>query len=69
MKILLHLSAVCIATHMKDDEYKDYYERKMKEGKYVMCIMNGIREKLVYRIFSVKRQDTSYTKQNLPVSK
>lgn len=63
MKALLHLSAVCIATHMKKGEYKDYYERKLKEGKHVMCILNVLRAKLVHRMFSVIRRDTEYTKQ------
>jgi len=68
MKALLHLSAVCAATHMKEGEYKDYYERKLKEGKHVMCVMNVIRAKLVHRMFSVIRRDTPYTKQYAPAS-
>ncbi len=68
MKALLHLSAVCIATHMKKGEYKDYYERKLKEGKHVMCILNVLRAKLVHRMFSVIRRDAEYTKQYSPAS-
>ena len=69
MKALLHLSAVSVATHMKEGEYKDYYERKLKEGKHVMCILNVIRAKLVFRMFSVIRRDAPYTKQYAPASK
>ena len=68
MKALLHLSAVNVATHMKEGEYKDYYERKLKEGKHVMCILNVIRAKLVFRMFSVIRRDAPYTKQYAPAS-
>ena len=68
MKPLLHLAAVCVATHMKDGEYKDYYERKLKEGKHVMCIMNVLRAKLVHRMFSVIRRDEMYTKEYQPAS-
>jgi len=68
MKALLHMSAVCVTTHMKEGEYKDYYERKLKEGKHVMCVMNVIRAKLVHRMFSVIRRDTPYTKQYAPAS-
>lgn len=66
MKALLHLAAVSAATHMKDGEYRDYFERKTKEGKHVMCVLNVIRAKLVHRMFSVIRRDTEYTKQYNP---
>lgn len=68
MKALLHMSAVNVATRMKEGEYKDYYERKLKEGKHVMCIMNVLRAKLVHRMFSVIRRNAEYTKQYLPAS-
>ena len=68
MKALLHLSAVNVATRMKEGEYKDYYERKLKEGKHVMCIMNVLRAKLVHRMFSVIRRNEEYTKQYKPAS-
>ena len=66
MKALLHMSAVNVATRMKEGEYKDYYERKLKEGKHVMCILNVLRAKLVYRMFSVIKRDTEYTKEYKP---
>jgi len=66
MKTLLHLSAVNVATRMKSGEYKDYYERKLKEGKHVMCILNVLRAKLVHRMFSVIKRDTEYTKEYKP---
>ena len=67
MKALLHMSAVNVATRMKSGEYKDYYERKLKEGKHIMCILNVLRAKLVHRMFSVIRRDEEYTKQYTPV--
>ena len=66
MKTLLHLSALNVATRMKNGEYKDYYERKIKEGKHVMSVINVIRAKLVHRMFSVIRRDELYTKQYTP---
>ena len=66
MKALLHLAAVNAATHMKQGEYKDYFERKTKEGKHVMCVLNVIRAKLVHRMFSVIKRDTEYTKEYKP---
>lgn len=68
MKALLHLSAVNVATRMKEGEYKDYYERKLKDGKHVMCVLNVIRAKLVHRMFSVIKRDTEYTKQYVTAS-
>ena len=66
MKTLLHLSAVNVAYQMKGGEYKEYFQRKIKEGKHVMCVLNVIRAKLVHRMFSVIRRDTEYTKQYIP---
>jgi transposase len=68
MKALLHLSAVNVATRMKEGEYKDYYERKIKEGKHVMCVLNVIRAKLVHRMFSVIRRNQPYTREYKPAS-
>ena len=68
MKALLHLSAVNIATRMKEGEYRDYYERKIKEGKHVMRVLNVIRAKLVHRMFSVIRRDRPYTKEYKPAN-
>ena len=56
------MSAVHVAARMKEGEYKQYYERKLKEGKHVMCIMNVLRAKLVHRMFSVIKRDEEYTK-------
>lgn len=68
MKALLHLSAVNVTTRMKGGEYREYYERKIKEGKHVMCVLNVIRAKLVHRMFSVIRRDQPYTKEYKPAS-
>ena len=68
MKALLHLAAVSAATHMKESEYRDYFERKTKEGKHVMCVLNVVRAKLVHRMFSVIRRDAEYTKTYKPAS-
>lgn len=68
MKALLHLAAVSAATHMKESEYREYFERKTKEGKHVMCVLNVVRAKLVHRMFSVIRRDTEYTKIYKPAS-
>jgi transposase len=68
MKALLHMAAVGVATHMKEGEYKAYFERKTKEGKHVMCVLNVVRAKLVHRMFSVIQRNEVYTKQYNPAS-
>lgn len=62
IKALLHMSAVNVATRMKHGEYKAYYERKLKEGKHIMCIINVLRAKLVHRMFSVINRNEPYSK-------
>lgn len=63
MKVLLHMAAVGTATHMKAGEYKEYYKRRLAEGKHVMSVLNVIRAKLVHRMFAVIRRDTEYSRQ------
>ena len=62
MKSLLHLGSVCVATHMKSGEHREYYERKIKEGKHPMCVLNAIRAKIVSRMFAVIRKNEPYKK-------
>ena len=69
MKALLHMSAVNVVYKMRGGEYKEYFERKTKEGKHVMCVLNVIRAKLVHRMFSVISRETEYTKQYKPACK
>jgi len=66
MKALLHMSAVNVVYKMRGGEYKEYFERKTKEGKHVMCVLNVIRAKLVHRMFSVISRETEYTKRYKP---
>jgi len=60
LKTLLHMCAVnCIG---KKGELKDYYDRKVAEGKNKMLIINAVRNKLVHRIFAVVRDEVMYQK-------
>ena len=62
IKALLHLAAVCAATHMKSGDYKEYYDRRVAEGKHPLCVLNVIRAKLVGRMFAVIKRDELYIK-------
>ena len=62
IKALLHLAAVSAATHMKDSEYRRYYERKTAEGKHPLSVLNVVRAKLVSRMFAVVKRNSEYQK-------
>lgn len=60
MKALLHTCA--IAAKARDEELNAYYERKIKEGKAKMVVINAVRYKLILRIFACVKQDRCYIK-------
>jgi len=60
MKHILHMAAIS-TLRMKGD-LRNYYDRKVKEGKNKMSVLNAIRNKIVLRIFAVINQDKFYSK-------
>jgi len=42
---------------MHDKELKVFYERKLAEGKKENCVMNIIKNKLIYRVFAVVKRE------------
>lgn len=62
LKTLLHLAAM--AAIKKQGEIKNYYERKVAEGKNKMSILNAIRNKIIQRIFAVVNRGTPYSNFN-----
>ena len=58
VKSLLHLGAMSAIQHCA--QLKDYYQRKVKEGKNKMLVLNNVRNKLVLRIFACVREDRNY---------
>lgn len=58
LKKLLHLCAM--AAIQWNDELKQYYDRKVAEGKNKMSVINAVRNKLVHRIFAVLRDDRMF---------
>lgn len=58
LKRLLHM---CVLSGIrKYPEFKDYYERKIAEGKHVMSVINAIRNKLVIRVAAVVKKGEPY---------
>lgn len=60
MKTLLHMAAV--SAIRSNGELKDYYIRKIAEGKHIMSILNAIRNKIILRIFAAVREDRLFIK-------
>lgn len=58
LKKNLHLCALSAIKYYS--EFKQYYERKKKEGKHSMSVINAIRNKLVLRIAAVVNNQQPY---------
>ena len=58
LKKLLHMGAVSAITHYP--EFKDYYERKVKEGKHELSVINAVRSKIVLRAVAVVNSQKKY---------
>jgi transposase len=46
-----------------DPELKEYYQRKISEGKNKWLVLNNVKNKLIHRIFAVVRDGQMYEKQ------
>jgi transposase len=58
MKTLLDLSAKSAIQH--DKELKNYYSRRITDGKSKMSTINIVRNKILYRMFAVIRRQTPF---------
>ena len=62
IKSFLHMVALVVATRMKEGELREYYLRKVAEGKNKMSVLNAVRAKLVLRMFAVIKNNNFYEK-------
>lgn len=60
LKTLFHMAALS-AIKMKG-ELRDYFERKVAEGKNKMTVVNAVRAKIINRIFALIRENRKYQK-------
>jgi transposase len=58
LKKLLHMGAISAITHYR--EFKDYYEKKVKEGKHEQSVINAIRSKIALRAVAVINKQEKY---------
>ena len=58
LKATLNLAALSAKKY--DTQLKEYYERKIKEGKNGMLVMNAIRCKIISRVFATIKRNTPY---------
>jgi transposase len=63
IKSLLHMAAMVVATRGKDGELREYYLRKVAEGKNKMLVLNAVRAKLIARMFAVIKNNRPYEKK------
>jgi transposase len=62
LKKALHLSA--LAAVRSEPQMKEYFKRKVSEGKNRMSVINAVRNKLVHRVMAVIERQTPYTIMN-----
>lgn len=60
LKKLFHMAALSAIS--MEGELKEYYLRKVEEGKNKMSVINAVRAKLIHRIFAVIRDNRKYEK-------
>lgn len=66
LKSLLHMAAMsCIRAK---GELKEYYIRKVKEGKNKMVVLNNIRNKLIERMFAVIKRQSAYVENYFEIN-
>lgn len=58
MKALLHMAA--LVSIQCNEELKAFYERRVKEGKSKMSVLNMLRNKLIHRVFACVRDNRKY---------
>lgn len=57
------LTMCALNTIKKDNEFKRYYDRKIKEGKHHSSVLNVLRNKLISRAFATVIKDRLYEKE------
>jgi transposase len=67
LKKLFHMAALNQVQHK--GELREYYDRKVAEGKKKMLVLNAIKNKLVLRVAAVMKRGTPYIKESEYIKK
>ena len=62
MKLKSLLSSGATSAIQSSNEFSVYYHRKLAEGKPKLVALNGVRNKLISRVFAVAQRGTPYVK-------
>lgn len=60
MKSILHMASM--SAIRLDNDLGIYYQRKVKEGKNKMSVLNAVRNKIIHRVFAVIKNQNIYKK-------
>lgn len=63
LKTNLHMAS--LSSVRNDDQLRQYYERKIAEGKNKLSVLNAIKNKLISRVIAVVKRGTPYQKNYL----
>jgi transposase len=58
LKRMLHMGAMSIVS--RDPELRDYYQRKIAQGKNKMLVINAVRNKIIHRLCAVIKRGYEY---------
>jgi len=58
MKSLLHLAAM--TSIQRNNDLREYYLRKVSEGKNKMSVLNAVRNKIIHRVYAVIKNQKKY---------
>lgn len=62
LKTLFHMAA--LSAIKMQGEFRDYFERKVADGKNKMTVINAVRAKIINRIFALIRENRKYEKNH-----
>ncbi|MEG0499644.1 MAG: IS110 family transposase, partial [Rikenellaceae bacterium] len=60
IKIKTYVTRSAISARLFDEQTKNYYKRKINEGKHKESVKNAIKCKIIARCFAVVRRGTPY---------
>jgi transposase len=58
LKRMLHMGAMSVIS--RDPELRDYYQRKVAQGKNKMLVINAVRNKIIHRLCAVIKRGYEY---------